>query len=200
METERLWERLPSDTSASFRAFAVYRDLGPERSLSKAAETLGKHPGQLKAWSVRHGWQGRVLAFDAHEDELQQKRIRARRRRALDRRLDLADKAFDKVEEALDGQDTSKWRAGDLARVLAETAKLEDTVIGSPSQRSAGGEPITADDFEHLADEEIVSQLVLLRRELDSELVELQMVLGRVPPDQRDPSTSDLFEQLSAAR
>ena len=50
----RAWERLENESSRAFEAFSAYRDLGPQRSLAKVAETLGKSKALMERWSAKH--------------------------------------------------------------------------------------------------------------------------------------------------
>ena len=42
-----LWERLPQESMKAYAAFCAYRDLGPDRSMAKAGEVLGKSQGLM---------------------------------------------------------------------------------------------------------------------------------------------------------
>lgn len=47
-----------------------YLLLGPDRSLVKLAEAMGKKPGYvqvLKSWSSTHRWQEKARAYDAED-------------------------------------------------------------------------------------------------------------------------------------
>ena len=44
-----LWERLPQESMKAYAAFCAYRDLGPDRSMAKAGEVLGKSQGLMEA-------------------------------------------------------------------------------------------------------------------------------------------------------
>lgn len=67
------WEQQPGETPAAWRAFCVYRDLGPGRSIDAAWK---KHTGQQASlkraarrwftWSVAYGWEARTREYDAH--------------------------------------------------------------------------------------------------------------------------------------
>ena len=59
----------PSETNRSFAAFNEYLQMGPQRSLSKLAQKLGKSTTLLSGWSsARHDWMRRVRAFQHYEN------------------------------------------------------------------------------------------------------------------------------------
>jgi hypothetical protein len=61
--------RLPNESARAHEALLCYAELGPGRSLAKAAQVLGKrgaYVGQLERWSSQHHWQQRVKAYDVH--------------------------------------------------------------------------------------------------------------------------------------
>lgn len=96
-EQEFIWQRAPTDTDSSWRAFCVYRDMGVARSLIKAArlyygdESLGDQSGknrQMTTWSAAHKWVERVRAYDEYLAEENRKRIADERQKLIDRELD----------------------------------------------------------------------------------------------------------------
>jgi hypothetical protein len=71
------------ETTRAQAAFLRYCGLGPQRSLSKLAEVLGKTPGytrHLESWSSRYSWVRRAKEYDA--DILQKEADEEARRRA----------------------------------------------------------------------------------------------------------------------
>lgn len=58
------WERQPEETAKAFEAFAIYRDMGNDRSIAKVAEKLGKSEALLHRWSSRYEWVKRAAAWD----------------------------------------------------------------------------------------------------------------------------------------
>ena len=58
----RIWERQPNETNRSFAAFNEYLQMGPQRSLAKAGQKVGKPTWLLEGWSVKYDWQRRVAA------------------------------------------------------------------------------------------------------------------------------------------
>ena len=67
-EKRELWERQPHEASDVYADFCVYRDLGPSRTLRKAAEITGKQWATLCQTSRRHKWVKRVEAYDDYID------------------------------------------------------------------------------------------------------------------------------------
>ncbi|MEH1922844.1 hypothetical protein [Nostoc sp.] len=57
------------DTSQSFETFCVYRDMGANRELAKAAKATNRNITLVQKWSSKGNWQERVNAFDAYVDE-----------------------------------------------------------------------------------------------------------------------------------
>lgn len=66
--TREFWDRQDKETAKAYRAFCVYRDMGIERSIQKAADQFygrdAAEPRQLEVWSVRNTWVRRVEAYD----------------------------------------------------------------------------------------------------------------------------------------
>lgn len=70
------WERQEGENARNYQIFAVYRDMGITRSLSKVAKALQKPPrylGQLTNLSAQYKWVDRVEAYDAYLDEERRK-------------------------------------------------------------------------------------------------------------------------------
>lgn len=61
------WERQPGETDRAWLAFSAYRDLGPERTVSAAAATIGhRSVGCCARWAAANDWAERVTAYDAY--------------------------------------------------------------------------------------------------------------------------------------
>lgn len=64
---EQPWQKREDETSKAFAAFTVYRNMGPERSLDKVRQELGRPSGytrHLEKWSSEHDWVERAEAYD----------------------------------------------------------------------------------------------------------------------------------------
>jgi DNA-directed RNA polymerase beta subunit len=75
--TQPSWERLPKETSRAYRAFCIFRNLGPDRSQDKAyaldcaqrGKKTTKAPGTWSNWSIKHNWVERAQDYDDWIDE-----------------------------------------------------------------------------------------------------------------------------------
>lgn len=71
MPEKKPWDRLPNETTKAYGAFCDYIELGPERSITKLAQSRNK-PGTrswLGHWSSKYKWAKRVKAFDKDQQE-----------------------------------------------------------------------------------------------------------------------------------
>lgn len=85
------WERQEGETSKAWAAFAVYRDLGKNRTLMTTVEALGKKPGYkrvLETWSSKFDWVSRCRAFDNHIDWVSRTLREQNNRQEYTRKLD----------------------------------------------------------------------------------------------------------------
>jgi hypothetical protein len=86
-------ERGPGESSRAYRAFCVYRDLGPTRSLDRAwvsfcsapdqqkRRTSSKHTGCWGEWSRKFNWVERAEAYDDSIEEARREAAEERRQK-----------------------------------------------------------------------------------------------------------------------
>ncbi len=73
------WDQAADEGSKAFASFAVYRDLGPERTVQKVVDKSTKHRSLIYRWALQHRWQNRVREWDEYQDQLiQAQSIRTR--------------------------------------------------------------------------------------------------------------------------
>ena len=58
------WEQQPGESAKAFEAFAIYRDMGVERSVRKVTQRLNKSLTLIGKWSSRYNWPERARAYD----------------------------------------------------------------------------------------------------------------------------------------
>lgn len=99
------WKPFPHESSRHYRLFQTYRDLGPERSLSKVVEKWkgvdGASESTLFKLSSRWRWVDRARAWDHHQANLQLKGLESRIVQDAETSLDEADSMWAKAQDIL---------------------------------------------------------------------------------------------------
>lgn len=166
------WEKQKGESAKAFAAFAIYRDLGPNRSLQKASQAIAETAPrrkvetilqQLKEWSAKYGWVDRCDAYDVYVD----RRFREAKESAAERmarlhgglaslgtaqlavRLRGGEGRDGQRVEALDPNSIESF--GELASALEKFVKIERLSAGQPTDFLRGGLTLTAADFEKFA-------------------------------------------------
>lgn len=93
------WDRREKETAKSYRAFCIYRDLGPSRSQPKAwgqyrlesGLKAADPTGTFRAWSSDNSWVSRAEAWDAHEEQCRRQAREDAREKARDKFVDHAE-------------------------------------------------------------------------------------------------------------
>jgi hypothetical protein len=140
MADNRIWERLPTDTNKSFEAFAIYRDLGANRSLSKVGEVLGKSGALIERWSTANDWTNRVAAFDKSLDEKNLDENAERQKLIKDNAYadyEFLRKAIDKTKRAYLEIDFSKvpsYEIGNLVELMKKADDYARRAVGLPDK------------------------------------------------------------------
>ena len=139
------WERQPEETPKAFEAFCVYRDLGPERSIVKAGNQLGKNRVTLEQWSSKYEWVKRCAAWDTEQDRIarqdQLKEIKKMRKR----HAGIASAMLVKAATALQRLPEEEISASDITRMVDIASKLERISrgdVGDVIEERNGGEAI----------------------------------------------------------
>lgn len=129
-DTHEPYDILDDESPAAFRAFAVYRDSGPDRTFKGTAEKLGVHPGSLKPWTGRHSWIDRARCYDTYLD----RRARAVLERDIvasrQRHAEMARLIQDKVALGLAALEPRLMTPKDLIYALDVAVKLERAARG----------------------------------------------------------------------
>lgn len=136
------WERQEDETNRAYQAFCVYRDLGPTRSLKKAAkafygtETDPKlsQINTVKAWSSRFMWVSRAEAFDAERDRVDRIELEEHRRAMNERHRRLATFMQGKAFERLNSLKQGELPPSQIANVVNVAANLERLATGESTQ------------------------------------------------------------------
>lgn len=148
-----IWERQPGETNQAWTSFKAYRDLGPGRSLSRAAAACGKKHTALLQLSSKYQWVRRAEEFDREMDRIHREEMAAARREMAKRHAQQA-KALQAVAmralkakygDNLEGITAESLKHDDILKTFVEAAKLERVACGEPEsiveQQINGGLP-----------------------------------------------------------
>jgi hypothetical protein len=167
------WERQDRESSQAFEAFAVYRDLGPARSVTRVARELHKSRALLGRWSRQYAWVMRAAAYDREQDRLFVAEQAQARRDIARRHAKLAQAVQSKAVARLQALDPRELSPSELLRYIQVAAEIERRAVGEApaSTRAAEGLEEGA-DVAALKDEERRARMDQLRRELERRLAE----------------------------
>ena len=102
INSHTLWDRQKRETAKPYAAFAEYRNMGPQRSISKVSKKLRKARSLIERWSKTHNWVKRAQAWDQFLDKHNQERIKDEITQMNKRHLKIAEKALDLVKSKLE--------------------------------------------------------------------------------------------------
>jgi hypothetical protein len=133
------WERLPGESKEAFQAFAIYRDMGAERSLAKVAKQLGKSTQLVERWSARDHWVMRADTWVVEADRVHRGFLLEHRRDVDRRLLRIAGAMQAKLVEALQALDVRDLSPRDLGHWLDVTSKVQRQALGLGGRSSWRG-------------------------------------------------------------
>jgi hypothetical protein len=172
------WERQPGETVKRHGQFAVYRDLGRVRTLTKVAETLTLNAGYVRQVSAAMRWVERAEAWDRHRDALAQAQWLEERRKAAENDARLLGAAVGKIAGRLQALRADELSVGDLVRLLDVTLRHRRALFGDPQMTVAvtgpGGDPLTVQlaEFSQMGAEQrrlaIEDMVAAVRRRVDA--------------------------------
>jgi hypothetical protein len=126
------WDRQPREGARAYEAFALYREMGYTRSVSKVAQRLGKQVSLIRRWSSAYDWVSRVKAWDAHQEQetrqQQAQAVREMRKRHAQEALAIQEKALSRLRQ----MDIGELSASDVIKFFVEGARLERVARGEP--------------------------------------------------------------------
>ncbi len=117
------WERQVGEPDRAWRAFRIYRDLGPgTRSFSRVGKELGVTRQNVDRMAARHGWRERVEEYDREQDRIERAEVEAARREANVRHRDAASRLHHLGTTRIFGSEDGQVQAVKLAEVDFESA------------------------------------------------------------------------------
>lgn len=119
------WERQKGETSRAYEAFGIYRDQGPDRSITKTAQQLHKNRTTIGEWSAKYEWVKRAAAWDAEQDRIARQNQIDEIKKMRKRHTDLATAMLVKAAKALQRIPEDEVKASDVSRLVETASKLE---------------------------------------------------------------------------
>lgn len=160
-ELPELWERQDGESAQAFQAFAVYRDMGTERSLVKVAQTLGKSKALMERWSVRWQWVARANVWDDELDRQSRRELEKGITEMRKNHANIAKAMLVKALKALQKIPDDEMTPRDVASMVDVAAKLERISRGEATEKTesktelAGELKVNTVDLSLLSDDEL---------------------------------------------
>ena len=155
------WERLTGESSLAYAAFCVFRDLGAERSIRKAVESIeqdesvrGKKYNVWRNWSTAFRWRERAGEYDKYLEQLKQAELRKTIEAQGEKHRQVTGKMLDVVSKKLEGMNPAELTQGNLTEWVQTAIRAEreaaGLVAGNGKSGTQQGEFNFAPDFQGL--------------------------------------------------
>jgi hypothetical protein len=131
------WERVAGESAMAFAAFCAYRDMGAERSIRKAVESVepneaarAKRYNVWRNWAAAFKWRERAADYDQYLERLKQTELRKtiEAQGALHRAV--TGKMLDVVKQKLDGMNPAELSQGSVTEWVQTAIKAEREAAG----------------------------------------------------------------------
>ena len=126
------WERLAGESAGAFGAFCAFRDLGFERNIRKAVETVEKDTAvQAKKyhvwrnWSTQFRWRERAADYDRYIEQLKQGELRKTIEAQGEKHRAVTGKMLDVVQKKLDLMNPAELSQGNLTEWVQTVIKAD---------------------------------------------------------------------------
>lgn len=125
------WERQENESAKAYEAFAVYRDMGVERSVRATAKALGKSIGLISRWSANYEWVNRVRALDNEQESQDFAERKKDATEARKRQMQIAMRLEKTALEALKNLKPEDLTPKDIKEFLRLATDIESRAISS---------------------------------------------------------------------
>jgi len=127
-----IWERLPNEPIAYYKAFEHFREQHSPRLLHKTARNFGADPEVVEIVSELWLWNQRVECYDQFSSILLEQE-RAKKIVVMEsEHTKVADKLFQKTQEALDNLDPDDLNPAQILAFLRSATELQRLALGLP--------------------------------------------------------------------
>jgi hypothetical protein len=131
------WERLQGESGAAFAAFCAFRDLGLERNIRKAVESVEKNEAVRakryrvwRNWSTQFRWRERVADFDKYTEKLKQTEYRKTIEAQGEMHRKVTGKMLEVANKKLDTMNPQELSQGNLTEWVQTAIKAEREAAG----------------------------------------------------------------------
>jgi len=131
------WERLPKESPAAFAGFCAFRDLGFERNIKKAVESVEKDErvrlrkyGTLRNWAVQYRWNERAADYDRYIESMKQTELRKTIEAQGEKHRQVTGKMLDVVQKKLDTMNPAELTQGTVTEWVQTAIKAEREAAG----------------------------------------------------------------------
>jgi hypothetical protein len=162
------WDQLPEESTKAFHAFALFRDMGWERSVGKVVNQCRKSPSLIYRWSASYRWSERAQEWDAFQDQLGQAQ-------AVRTRMEM-----NKVTLTI--AQTMQTKAMDGYLALETVRKVKDATTGDEKLILAikPGELRQMLETSHKLSEKLLGKV-------GDQVAKIELIFGSVPPEEEPP-------------
>jgi hypothetical protein len=137
------WMRQRGESWQAYRAFSVYRDIGPSRDHTKTRDKVGCNISLIRKWSARWDWVERVGSFDANESYERMVRMREGRIRMWEHDARLARELMDKVWERLKSMSPHEMSVSQLLQAIKIGHEIQKSALaGGAADVSTQGQGV----------------------------------------------------------
>lgn len=140
------WDRQPGESTKAYEAFAIYRDLGPARSVRRVSQQLGKSRTLIGRWCTDYDWVKRCEAWDAEQDRIARQEMladmAATRKKQRKNAKRMQERGMEFLESVVAGEPALKDIV-QLLKVGMEQERIALGDVGEVIEERNGGEPVS---------------------------------------------------------
>ena len=129
------WEKQPNESPPAFEAFAIYRDMGADRSYLKVATKLSKSHTIIKRWGSANNWQERIDEWDNEQDRIAREALTKGVTSMRKRHAEIANALISKGLVALQKLTTDDISAKDIISMIETGIKNERLARGETTDK-----------------------------------------------------------------
>lgn len=138
--TDKPWERQQGESEKAYEAFAAYRDMGQDRTITAVVKRLKKSRSLIDRWKDRWDWPERVRAYDNELEKAARAKAVKERKAMTDRHIGIAMQLQKKALEALTSLSVEDMSAKDIKEYIKMATDLERLNRTLEEESSKGNE------------------------------------------------------------